>query len=84
MLGISILGIVIFIILNNRKLKLLRGPLFSYVVKRMLYISDTQFYVPVKCVEQQEAYIYLKITGKLIPEHYKLKRNILWDVIEIE
>ena len=25
-----------------------------------------------------------KITGKLIPEHIKLKRNILRDVIEID
>ena len=25
-----------------------------------------------------------KITGKLTPEHIKLKRNILWDVIELD
>ena len=24
-----------------------------------------------------------KITGKLTPEHIKLKRNILWDIIEL-
>ena len=24
-----------------------------------------------------------KITGNLTPEHIKLKRNILWDVIEL-
>ena len=36
------------------------------------------------CVGQQEAYIKLvKITGKLTPEHVKLKRNILWNIIEL-
>ena len=29
--------------------------------------------------------LYLfKITGNLIPEHIKLKKNILWDVMEID
>ena len=40
--GLSILGIVIFIILNARKLKLFRGHLFSNTVKIMLVISDAQ------------------------------------------
>ena len=34
---------------------------------------------------QNSRYIHLfKITGKLIPEHIKLKKNILLDVIEID
>ena len=36
MLSLSILGIVIFIILNGRKLKLFRGHLFSNAFKIML------------------------------------------------
>ena len=61
MVIIIILGIVIFITLNATKLKLFRGHLFSNVVKVMLFISDAQYYIPVKCLEQQEAYIYLKL-----------------------
>ena len=34
------LGIVIFIILNARKLKVFRGHLFSNAVKIILFISD--------------------------------------------
>ena len=48
MLSLSILGIIIFIILTARKLKLFRENLFSNVVKIMLFISDAQYYVPVK------------------------------------
>ena len=56
MLSLSILGIVVFIILNTRKLKMFRGHLFSNAVIIMLFISDSQYYVPVKlCSRKQEA-----------------------------
>ena len=45
---ISILGIVVFIILNASKLKLFRGHLFSNAVKVMLFITYAQYYIPVK------------------------------------
>ena len=48
MLTLSILGIVAFIIINTRRLKLFRGHLFSNAVKIMLFISDAKYYVPVK------------------------------------
>ena len=37
-----------FIVINVRKLKLFRGHLFSNAVKVMLFISDGQYYIPVK------------------------------------
>ena len=48
MLSFSILGLVLFVILKSRKLKLCRGHLFSNAVKIMLFISDAQYYVPIK------------------------------------
>ena len=84
MLSVLILGKVIFIILNTRKLKLFRGHLFSNAVKIMLFISDVQYYVLVKLCRTAGSIHLFKITGKLIPKHFKLQRNILWDVIEID
>ena len=49
----------------------------------MLLISNAQYYVPVKLCKTTGSIHLFKITGKLIPEHVKLKRNILWDVIEL-
>ena len=50
----------------------------------MLMISDAQYYVPVKlCRTAGNIHLFI-ITGKLIPEHVKLKRNILWDMIELD
>ena len=50
----------------------------------MLFISDAQYYVPVKLCRTAGSIHVFKITGKLTPEHIKLKRNILWDVIELD
>ena len=41
-LSIAIIGLVIFAILQDRRIKLCRGQLFSNVVKIMLFISDIQ------------------------------------------
>ena len=41
-LSASIFGLVIFAILQTRKIKLCRGQLFSKTVKIMLFISDVQ------------------------------------------
>ena len=49
----------------------------------MLFISDAQYNVLVKLCRTAESIHSFQITRKLIPEHVKLKRNILWDVIEI-
>ena len=84
MLCLSILGIIIFIILNARKFKLFRGHLISDVVKIMVFISDAQYYAPVKLCRTAGSIHLFKITGKLTPEQIKLKRNILWIVIELD
>ena len=84
MLIISILGIVVFIILNARRLKLFRGYLFSNAVKIMLFISDAQYYVLVKLYRTVGSIHLFEITGKSTPEYIKVKRNILLDVIEID
>ena len=83
-LSLSILGIIIFIILNDRKLKLFRGHLFSNADKIMLFISDAQSYVPVKLCRTTGSIHLFNITGKITPEHIKLKTNILWDVIGLD
>ena len=49
----------------------------------MLFISDTQYSVPIKLSRIAGSIHSFKITGKLTPEHIKLKRNILWDIIEL-
>ena len=75
MLSLAILGIMIFIILNARKLKLFRGNLFSNAVKIMLFISDAQYYVPVELCRTAGSIYLFKITGKLLSEHTELRKK---------
>ena len=49
----------------------------------MLFVLDAQYYVPVQLCRTTGSMHLFKITGKLTPECIELKRNILWDVIEL-
>ena len=68
MLNLSILGIIIFIILNARKLQLFTGHLFSNAVKIMLFISNAQYCMLVKLCRTAGSIHLFKITGQLIPD----------------
>ena len=72
-LSISIFGLVIFADLHSRKLKLCRGCLLSNGVKIMLFISDVQYYIPIKLCKTAGRIHLFKTTGMLKPENVKLK-----------
>ena len=48
----------------------------------MLFISDVQYYVPIKVCKTVESIHLFKITGMLKPENVKLKCNCIWDIID--
>ena len=73
MLSFSILGLVLFVIMKSRKLKLCRVYLFSNAVKIMLFISGTQYYVPIKLCRRAGSIHLFIITGMSTPENVKLK-----------
>ena len=83
-LSILILGLIIIVIIKLRKLKLFRGHLFSNAVKIMLFISDTKYYLPKKLCKTAGSTHLFKITGTLTSENKKLKRNRIWEIIEID
>ena len=77
-LSIPIFGLLIFVILHSTKLKLCRGHLFSNAVKVMLFISDVQYYIPIKLCKTAGSIYLFKITGTLTPDKVKLKWNLIW------
>ena len=83
MLSLSLLGLLVFVILHSQKLKLCRRHLFSNAVKIMLFISDEQYFVPVKLCRMAGSIYLFKITDTLVPENVNLKQNMIWDIIEI-
>ena len=64
-LSIIIIGLVIFAILQVKRIKLCRGQLFSNVVKIMLFISDVQYYMPVKLCKTAGGIHLFRIRGTL-------------------
>ena len=83
-LSIAIIGLVIFAILQVRRIKLCRGQLFSNIVKLMLFISDIQYYVLVKLCKTAGSIHLYKITGMLTPDKVKLNKHFIWDVLEVD
>ena len=61
-----------------------RGHLFSNVVKVMLSISNAQLYVLEKLCKVAGSIHLFKSVGKLTPVCVTLKRNLIWDVLELD
>ena len=83
-LSIPMIGLVIFVILQVRRIKLCRGQLFSNAVKIMLLISDIQYYMLVKLYKTAGSIHLFKITGKLTPDKVKLNKHCFQDILEID
>ena len=50
----------------------------------MLFISDTKYYVPIKLCKMAGSIQLFKIMGTVTSENVKLKRNKIWDIMEID
>ena len=83
-LSITIIGLVILMILQVRRIKLCRGQLFFNVVKIMLFISDMQYYVLVKMCKTAGSIHLFKITGMLNPDKVKLNKHYILDILEVD
>ena len=83
-LSIVIIGLVMFTILQLRRIKLCRGQLFSNVVKIMLFISIVQYHIPVRLCKAAGSIHLLKITGRLMTDKVKLNKHYMWNILEID
>ena len=78
-LSIAMIGLIIFAILQLRRINLCRGQLFSNIVKIMLFISGEQYYIPVKLCKTAGSKHLFKITGKIMMDKVKLNKDYIWD-----
>ena len=68
------IGLVIFAILQLRRIKLCRGQLFLNIVKIMLFIADIQYYIPVKLCKTAGSIHLFRITGKITMDKVKIEQ----------
>ena len=78
------IGLIIFAILQLRRIQLCRGQLFSNIVKIMLFILDVQYYVLVKFCRTTASIHLIKITGMVMMDKVKLNKHYVWDILEID
>ena len=58
--------------------------MFSNAVKIMKFISDVQYYVPLKLCKTTGGIHLFKFIGMLKPENIKLNQNYIWDTLDID
>ena len=84
MLIIITLGMLYLVTNKLRKTSFCKGLLFSNNTKILLYISNTYSYVPIKLCRVAGSIHLFQIKGRLHPKNVKLKKNWIWDVLEID
>ena len=84
MLIIITLGMVYLATNKVRKSSFFKGCLFSNNTKILLFISNTHSYIPIKLCRVAGSIHLFTIRGKLTLENVKIKKNWIWDVLEID
>ena len=67
-----------------RKSSLFKGHLFSNNIKILVFISNTHSHIPIKLCRVAGSIHLFRIRGRLNLESVKLKKNWIWDVLEID
>ena len=84
MLTIIMLGMLYLVTNKLRISSFFKGHLFSNNTKILLFIYNTHSYVPIKLCRVAGSNHLFRIRGRLNPENAKLKKNWIWDVLEID
>ena len=78
-----LIRVVILLFDKFRKSRIFKGQLFSNMVKIKWFIADTQYYVPLDLNKIGGNVHLFKMTGALLLENVTLRKNWIWDVLEI-
>ena len=84
MLIIITLGMLYLVTNKIRKSSLFKGCLFSNNTKILPFVCNTHLYMPIKLCRVARSIHLFRIRGRLNPENVKLKKNWIWDVLEID
>ena len=74
----------ILLLAKLRKSKIFKGHFFTNMVKIKLFVADTQSYIPLELNRIAGNVHLFKLTGIINLDMLTLKKNWIWDVIEID
>ena len=83
---LTIITVGMFYLVTNkiRKSSFFKGCLFSNNTKILLLISNTHSYIPIKLCRVAGSIHLFTVRGRLSLESVKLKKNWIWDVLELD
>ena len=84
MLAIITLGMLYLVTNKSRKSSFFKGHLFSNNTKILLFISNTHSYIPITLCRVAISIHLFRIRGRINSGNVKLKKNWIWDVLEID
>ena len=84
MLIIITLGMLYLVTNKMQESSFFKGRLFSNNTKILLFVSNTHSYLPIKLCGVARSIHLFRIRGRLNQENVKLKKNWIWDVLEID
>ena len=74
---------VSLLLVKLKKSKVFQGHLFTNMVKIKLFLANTQSYVLLELNSEAGNVHLFKLSGALAVENFTLKKNWIWDVLEI-
>ena len=81
---INLAIITLMALVKLRKSKIFKGRLFSNTVKIKLFVADNQCYILLNLNKITGSLHSFKLHGMLIKENLTLRKNWIWDVLEID
>ena len=75
--------VIIIILVKIKNSRIFQGQLFSNMVKIKLFLADAESYVPLELNMLAGNKHLFKLTGELSLDNVILKKNWIWDVLEV-
>ena len=80
---LNLILIILIVLAKLKKNKVFQGHIFTNMVKISLFLANTQSYVPLELNSAAGNVHLFKLSGKLAIEKFTLRKNWIWDVLEI-
>ena len=74
---------ILVVLAKLKKSKVFQGHVFTNMVKIKLFLANTQSYVPLSLNSVAGNVHLFKLAGALTVEKFTLRKNWIWDVLEI-
>ena len=84
LLIINLAIVTIMTFAKLRKSRLFKGKLFSNTIKVKLFVADNHCYIPLHLNKLAGSVHLFKLHSILTKESLVLKKNLIWDVLEID